>query len=67
MDAGPRTFLVRAWPSDGRLVLYVPEIEASTLARDMAAAEAAVRSLICDLTGLAPETVACEITLGRPR
>ncbi len=66
MDDGPRTFSVRAWPSDGRLVLYVPEIEAATIAKDLAAAEAAARSLICDLTGLPADAVVCEITLGRP-
>lgn len=64
MDA--HTFQVRAWPSDGRLVLYVPEIESTTVAKDMTVAEAAARSLICDLTGLPPDAVACEITLGRP-
>ncbi len=66
MDAGPRTFLVRAWPSNGRLVLYVPEIEATTVAKDLTVAGAAALSLICDLTGLPPDAVVCEITLGRP-
>ncbi len=66
MDARPRTFQVRAWPSDGRLVLYVPEIEATTVAKDLTVAGAAALSLICDLTGLPPDAVVCEITLGRP-
>jgi hypothetical protein len=73
-----RTFEVQAWLSERRLVLYVPEIEAATsvLARivggvpfDVASAEAdaAARSLIADLTGLAESRIRCEIRLRQGR
>lgn len=67
MDAEPRTFGVQAWLSDRRVVLYVPEIEAATTVATMAAADAAARSLIADLTGLDGAAIRCEITLGRRR
>jgi hypothetical protein len=62
-----RTFEVLAWPSDRRIVLYVPEIEAATTVLTMTGAEDAARSLIADLTGLAPAEIGCEISAGRPR
>lgn len=61
-----RRFEVQAWMSDRRMVLYVPEIEASTVARDIGGAEDAARDLIAELTGLDPEGIACEIRLGPP-
>lgn len=69
VDAAPpvRTFEVLAWPSDRRIVLYVPEIEAATTVLTMTGAEDAARSLIADLTGLAPEEIGCRIGAGRPR
>jgi hypothetical protein len=69
VDAGSqvRTFEVLAWPSDRRIVLYVPEIEAATTVLTMVGAEDAARSLIADLTGLAPEEIGCRIGAGRPR
>lgn len=63
---GPdRTFRVLAWVSERRFVLYVPEIEAATTVVAMTQAEAAVRSLIADLTGLTPDGFRCDIELGR--
>jgi hypothetical protein len=64
---GERTFQVLTWLSERGVVLYVPEIEASTTVSAMPDADAAVRSLIADLTGLDPATVRCEIRPGRPR
>ncbi|HXV93627.1 MAG TPA: hypothetical protein VD813_10045 [Pseudonocardia sp.] len=58
-----RVFEVLAWPADRRLVLYVPEIEASTTVRRLSAAEDAARELIADLTGLDPESFACSVRL----
>lgn len=65
-EPAPRTFAVLAWPSDRRIVLYVPEIEASTLVHDLRGAEAAAAALIADLTGLDAAQVRCEIAFGRP-
>ncbi len=65
-DSERRTFTVLAWPADRRVVLYVPEIEASTLVADLRGAEAAAASLIADLTGLDAAAVRCEIAFGRP-
>ncbi|CAA9446330.1 MAG: hypothetical protein AVDCRST_MAG66-4443 [uncultured Pseudonocardia sp.] len=65
-DSERRTFSVLAWPSDRRVVLYVPEIEASTLVPDLRGAQAAATSLITDLTGLDAAAVRCEIAFGRP-
>jgi len=48
------------------MVLYVPEIEAATVSRDLTEADAAARDLIAELTGLAPELIACEIRVGPP-
>jgi hypothetical protein len=62
----PRRFEVQAWMSDRRMVLYVPEIEAATVARDLGGAEEAARDLIAELTGLDPATIACDIRLGPP-
>lgn len=62
-----RVFRVLAWPSDRRIVLYVPDIEATTTVQGMPDAEDAVRSLIADLTGLDARAVRCEITMGRSR
>lgn len=69
VDAEPdeRVFQVLAWPSDRRIVLYVPEIEATTTVSGLSDADDAVCSLITDLTGLAAGAFRCEITLGRPR
>ncbi len=67
MAARVRTYEVLAWPSDRRVVLYVPEIEAATTVLGMPDADAAARSLIADLTGLDPTEIRCEITMGRPR
>ncbi len=61
----PRTFQVLAWPTDGRLVLYVPEIEAATNVVAMHEADDAARLLIADLTGLDAVAIRCEIQLGR--
>lgn len=63
----PRTFEVFAWLADRRVVLYVPEIEASTSVLAMPDADAAARSLIADLTGLDSGEIRCEIRLGRAR
>lgn len=64
---GPlRTFQVVAWPAERRLVLYVPEIEASTSVVAMPDADAAARALIADLTGLDPLDVHCEIRIAPP-
>ncbi len=65
-DSERRTFTVLAWPADRRVVLHVPEIEASTLVADLRGAEAAAASLIADLTGLDAAAVRCEIAFGRP-
>lgn len=65
--ADRRTFEVLAWPSDRRIVLYVPAIEAATTVLSMSGAEDAARSLIADLTGLEPGDIGCEISAGRPR
>lgn len=65
--AGPRTYEVLAWPSDRRIVLYVPEIEAATTVLGMPDADAAARSLIAELTGLDAGEIRCEITMRRPR
>lgn len=64
---GERTFQVLTWLSERGVVLYVPDIEASTMVSAMADADAAVRSLIADLTGLDPSTIRCDIHPGRPR
>jgi hypothetical protein len=64
---GDRTFEVLTWLSERGMVLYVPEIEASTTVPAMPDADAAVRSLIADLTGLDPSTIRCDIRPGRPR
>ncbi len=56
-ERGPRT---GGWGSTSG------EIEATTVAKDLTVAGAAALSLICDLTGLPPDAVVCEITLGRP-
>jgi hypothetical protein len=63
---GERTFEVVAWLSERGLVLYVPAIEASTTVPAMPEADAAVRSLIADLTGLDPSLIRCDIHSGRP-
>jgi hypothetical protein len=65
-DGERRTFTVLAWPSDRRVVLYVPEIEASTQVPDLRDAQRAAASLIADLTGLDAAAVRCEIAFGRP-
>ena len=76
LRAAERTFEVVAWLSERRLVLYVPEIEAATsvVARIVggsrfdaagAEAEAAVRSLIADLTGLDAALIRCDIRFRR--
>lgn len=69
VDTAPddRVFRVLAWPSDRRIVLYVPDIEATTTVQGLPDAEDAVRSLIADLTGLDAHAVRCEITMGRSR
>ncbi|MDN5748081.1 MAG: hypothetical protein L0H64_06165 [Pseudonocardia sp.] len=64
---GERVFRVLAWPSDRRIVLYVPDIEAATTVPGLPDADDAARSLIADLTGLDAHTIRCEITMGRPR
>ena len=46
-------------------MLYVPDIEASTVVSDLRHAEDAARSLIADLTGLDASAVGCEISFGR--
>jgi hypothetical protein len=61
------TYEVLAWPSDRRIVLYVPAIEAATTVLGMPDADAAARSLIADLTGLEAGEIHCKITMGRPR
>lgn len=60
-----RTFQVVAWPSERRLVLYVPEIEAATTVTALPDADDAARSLIADLTGLDATTIRCEIRIDR--
>ncbi len=65
MTAEQRRFRVLAWPSDRRIVLYVPDIEASTVVEDLRQAEAAARSLIADLTGLAAGAISCDVSVGR--
>jgi hypothetical protein len=65
--AREHTYEVLAWPSDRRIVLYVPDIEAATTVLTMVEADAAARSLIADLTGLDAAAIRCEITMGRPR
>lgn len=64
-SAEPRTFRVLAWVTERRFVLYVPEIEAATTVLAMPDAEAAARSLIADLTGLAEGDIRCDVRLGR--
>lgn len=64
-SADSQTFQVMAWPTDGHLVLYVPEIEAATTVMALRDADAAARLLIADLTGLDVSTIRCEIRLGR--
>ncbi|MGH3565703.1 MAG: hypothetical protein ACRDRH_06655 [Pseudonocardia sp.] len=59
-----RRFEVVVWSVARRLVLYVPEIEATTTVIAMADAEAAARSLIADLTGLDVTGIHCDIRLG---
>ncbi len=66
MDGRERTFDVLAWLADRRIVLYVPEIEASTVVSGMDDADAAARALICDLTGIDAAVVRCTISVGRP-
>ena len=61
-----RRFRVLAWPSDRRIVLYVPDIEASTVVDDLRQADAAARSLIADLTGIAAGAISCDVSVGRP-
>lgn len=61
-----RRFEVQAWISDRRMVLYVPEIEAATVARDIEGADAAARDLIAELTGIEPASIVCDIRLGPP-
>jgi hypothetical protein len=61
-----RTFTVLAWLADRRIVLHVPEIEASTVVTAMDDADAAARELICDLTGIDAAAVRCTISVGRP-
>lgn len=63
--ADGRTYQVVAWLAERRLVLYVPEIEAATSVAGMPEADAAVRALIAELTGLAEDTIRCEIRVGR--
>lgn len=60
-----RRFRVLAWPSDRRIILYVPDIEASTVVADLRHADEAARSLIADLTGLDASAIACEVSFGR--
>lgn len=62
----PRRFEVQAWMSDRRMVLYVPEIEAATSARDLGGADEAARELIAELTGLEPAAIACDIRIRPP-
>lgn len=66
-DPQPRVFDVVAWPADRRLVVYVPEIEASTTVRELSAAPAAAAELIADLTGLDPTTFSCEVRIAPRR
>jgi len=63
--AGEQTFQVVAWLADRRLVLYVPDIEAATSVAGMPEADAAARALIAELTGLAKDSIRCEIRVGR--
>ncbi|MCX6465367.1 MAG: hypothetical protein NTW05_17490 [Pseudonocardiales bacterium] len=65
MSGEPRRFRVLAWPADRRIVLYVPDIEASTVVTDLRHADDAARSLIADLTGLDASAVDCDISFGR--
>ena len=65
MSGEQRRFRVLAWPSDRRIVLYVPDIEASTVVVDLRHAGEAARALIADLTGLDAATIACEVSFGR--
>jgi hypothetical protein len=58
-------FEVVAWPSERRLVLYVPAIEAATAVTAMADADDAARSLIAELTGIPLADISCEIRLRR--
>lgn len=58
-----RRFRVLARPSDRRIVLYVPEIEASTTVVDLRQAEDAARSLIADLTGLDTGSISCDVVV----
>ena len=51
-DTSQGRFEVVTWPSERRLVLYVPAIEAATSVATMTEADDAARSLIADLTGL---------------
>ncbi len=61
----PRRFRVLAWPADRRIVLYVPDVEATTVVSDLHEADDAARALIADLTGIEPATITCEISFGR--
>jgi len=61
----PRRFEVVLWPTDRRLTVYVPEIEAATTVIARADADAAARSLIADLTGLDAAQIRCDVRYGR--
>lgn len=61
----PQRFRVLAWPADRRIVLYVPDVEATTVVSDLRQADDAARALIADLTGIEPGTITCDISFGR--
>jgi malate synthase len=62
-----RTFEVLAWTESGGFVLYVPEVEALTRARQLDELEAAARDLVAELLGLEPGTIGITLRFERPR